>query len=298
MATTETLEEFYQYKFDKTPSDLKPDTGHFNVFNMDDTRKNGATPKYARRDFYKISLLRGENIFHYADKSVEVSGSTLMFFNPLVPYKFERVDEESTGYFCIFKEAFFSDHIRSQVKHLPMFLPGAKATYNLNDVQDEQIAEIFKKITSEIASDYPFKYDLIRSYIMEMVHFALKMQPSESLYQYADANARITAVFNDLLERQFPIESTSQQLKMRSAKDYAEQLCVHVNHLNRAIRATTGKTTTEVISERIVIEAKALLLHTNWNIAEISNCLGFDEPAHFNHFFKKQTSATPSSFRV
>jgi len=54
MATTETLEEFYQYKFDKTPCDLKMDTGHFNVFNMEDTRKSGATPKYARRDFYKI----------------------------------------------------------------------------------------------------------------------------------------------------------------------------------------------------------------------------------------------------
>jgi len=298
MATTETLEEFYQHKFNKMPADLKMDTGHFNVFNLEDTQRINSTVKYARREFYKIMLLRGNHVFHYADKSLEVSGTTLMFFNPLVPYKFERVSEDTTGYFCIFKEAFFSDHIRAQVKHLPMFVPGAKAAYILTSGQDEQITDIFKKITGEIASDYPFKYDLIRSYIMEMVHFALKMQPSESLYQYADANARITAVFNDLLERQFPIESTSQQLKMRSAKDYAEQLCVHVNHLNRAIRSTMGKTTTEVISERIVSEAKALLLHTSWNIAEISNCLGFDEPAHFNHFFKKQTSATPSSFRV
>jgi AraC-like DNA-binding protein len=298
MAITETLEEFYQHKFNKMPVDLKTDTGHFNVFNLEDTQRNNSAVKYARRDFYKIMLLRGNHVFHYADKSLEVSGSTLMFFNPMVPYKFERIDENTTGYFCIFKEAFFSDHIRDGVKHLPMFVPGAKAAYILTDAQDEQITEIFGKITSEIASDYPFKYDLIRSYIMEMVHFALKMQPSESLYQYVDANARITAVFNDLLERQFPIESTSQQLKMRSAKDYAQQLCVHVNHLNRAIRSTTGKTTTEVISERILSEAKALLLHTSWNIAEISNCLGFDEPAHFNHFFKKQTSTTPSSFRV
>ncbi len=145
MPKTETLEEFYQHKFDKTPGDLKMDTGHFNVFNMEDIRKSGTTPKYARRDFYKISLLRGENIFHYADKSLEVSGSTLMFFNPLVPYKFERVDEESTGYFCIFKEAFFSDHIRSQVKYLPMFVPGANAVYNLNAVQDEQSPRYSKK---------------------------------------------------------------------------------------------------------------------------------------------------------
>jgi AraC family transcriptional activator of pobA len=123
------------------------------------------------------------------------------------------------------------------------------------------------------------------------------MQPSETLYQHADANARITAFFNDLLERQFPIDSTSQQFCMRSAKHFAEQLCVHVNHLNRAIRSTTGKTTTTLIFERLTSEAKALLTHTDWNIAEISYCLGFEEPAHFNHFFKKQTHATPSSFR-
>jgi AraC family transcriptional regulator, transcriptional activator of pobA len=132
---------------------------------------------------------------------------------------------------------------------------------------------------------------------MEIVHYALKIQPSETLYQHADANVRITAIFTELLERQFPIESPSQQFTMRSAKDFAEQLNVHTNHLNRAIRLTTGKTTTDHIAERITSEAKALLKHTDWNIAEISYSLGFEDPSHFNHFFKKQTSATPSSFR-
>lgn len=84
---------------------------------------------------------------------------------------------------------------------------------------------------------------------------------------------------------------------MRSAKAFAQQLNVHVNHLNRAVRLVTGKTTTELIFERLIAEAKALLQHTNWNIAEISYCLGFEEPSHFNHFFKKLTDATPTSFR-
>ncbi|HEY0244982.1 MAG TPA: helix-turn-helix transcriptional regulator [Mucilaginibacter sp.] len=298
MAGTETLEEFYRHKFDRSPEGLQKDTGHFNVFDLVETARPGkAITPYVRRDFYKIMLIRGRNVFHYADKSLEVSGSTLMFFNPTVPYKFERLTTETTGYFCIFKEAFFSDHIRGHLKDLPVFAPGAKAAYILDAQQDLLINNIFGKIRTEISTDYPFKYDLIRSYVMEMIHQALKMQPSEALYQHADANARITAVFNDLLERQFPIESPSQQLRMRSAKDFAGQLYMHVNHLNRAIRLTTGKTTTALIFERLVSEAKALLTHTDWNIAEISYCLGFEEPAHFNHFFKKQTSATPSAYR-
>ena len=118
------------------------------------------------------------------------------------------------------------------------------------------------------------------------------------LYQHTDANARITAIFTELLERQFPIETPHQRFTMRSARDFADQLAVHVNHLNRAIRETTGKTTTDHIAERLLGEAKALLKHTNWNIAEISYSLGFEEPAHFNNFFKKHTSSTPSSYRV
>jgi AraC family transcriptional activator of pobA len=45
-------------------------------------------------------------------------------------------------------------------------------------------------------------------------------------------------------------------------------------------------------------EAKALLKHTDWNIADIAYALGFEEPAHFNNFFKKQALASPKSFRV
>jgi AraC-like DNA-binding protein len=84
---------------------------------------------------------------------------------------------------------------------------------------------------------------------------------------------------------------------MRSAKDFAEKLYVHVNHLNRAIKLTTGKTTTDLISQRLASEAQALLKHTDWNISEISYCLGFEEPAHFNNFFKKQIQMAPSVYR-
>lgn len=299
MAAKQTLEDFYKQKLNWLPANLKQDIGHFNVFRMEDCIGPHSTPvQYARREFYKISLLRGKGVYHYADKSVEVSGSTLIFFNPTVPYTFEMFSENSTGYFCIFREAFFTERIRGGIKDLPMFVRGNRPSYALTKTQDQHVSQIFEKMLEEIRSDYKYKYDLIRNYIMEMVHYALKMQPTEHLYAHTDANARITTVFTELLERQFPIETPSQRFTLRSAGDFAKQLSLHVNHLNRAIRTTTGKTTTDHILERILIEAKALLTHTNWNISEISYCLGFEEPAHFNHFFKKHTNATPSTFRI
>jgi AraC-like DNA-binding protein len=295
---TETLEDFYRHKMNWLPENLKNDIGHFNVFKLEDCIGPDRPPaQYSRRDFYKVALLRGKHLYHYADKTLEVSGSTLMFFSHNVPYTFQPLSDNPTGYFCIFKEAFFTERLRGGIKDLPMFIAGNKPSYALDKQQDKYISAVFEKMMEEMGSDYMYKYDLIRNYIMEMIHYALKSQPTETLYQHTDANARITAVFTELLERQFPIESPTQRFTLRSARDFAEQLAVHVNHLNRAIRLTTGKTTTEQIFERLASEAKALLKHTNWNISEISYCLGFEEPAHFNHFFKKQTSVTPSAFR-
>jgi len=298
MSKTETLQDFYTQKQISQPEGLYPGVGHFNVFRLEDClQKEGSSITYSRRDYYKVLLIRGKNRYHYADKSIEISGSTLLFFNPQVPYTWESLSENVTGYFCIFTESFFTEKIKTSLSELPMFAPGGKPSYVLNDAQDADVAAIFNKMLEEISSDYVYKYDLLRNYTTELTHYALKQQPSETLYQHPDANSRITSVFRELLERQFPIETPGQRFTLRSAKDFAQQLSVHVNHLNRAIRETTGKTTTDYITERLVSEAKALLKHTDWNVSEIGYCLGFDEAAHFNNFFKKQTTQTPTFFR-
>jgi AraC-like DNA-binding protein len=298
MSETETLELFYQRKFDQVPEGLQKDLGHFNVFRLEDCNLPGARPVvYSRRDFYKIALMRGRHAYHYADKSIVVEGSTLLFFNPQVPYTFEPLTENPTGYFCIFKEAFFSEHLRGSLRSLPMYAPGGKPAYILEGDGDGAVSTIFQKMMAEMTGSYTFKFDLIRNYLMELHHSALKLQPSETLYQHTDANARIAALFTELLERQFPIETPGQQFTLRSARDYAEKLHVHTNHLNRAIKTVTGKTTSEHIAERLTAEAKALLKHTDWNIGEISYSLGFEEPAHFSNFFRKHAQVNPAAWR-
>jgi len=298
MEKPETLEHFYQQKFNSVPETLLQGVGHFNVFRLEDCIGPNAKPvSYTRRDFYKVSLVRGKFLYHYADKSLVVDGTTLIFFSADIPYTVENLSDNNTGFFCIFSSSFFIEKIRGSLKDLPMFSLGGKPAYQLDDKQDQFVSSIFLKMLEEIDSDYVFKYDLLRNYVTELTHYALKTQPSESLYKHPDAKSRITSVFTELLERQFPIETTSQRFALRSAKDFAEKLAVHVNHLNRSVKETTGKTTTNIITERLLAEAKSLLKHTDWNVSEIGYCLGFEEAAHFNNFFKKQTAYTPGYFR-
>jgi AraC-like DNA-binding protein len=86
-------------------------------------------------------------------------------------------------------------------------------------------------------------------------------------------------------------------LQLKTAKDFADALRVHVNHLNKVLKEITGKTTTEIIASRINQEAKILLKQTTWNISEIAYSLGFEEVAHFSNFFKKHAQLSPAAYR-
>jgi len=138
----------------------------------------------------------------------------------------------------------------------------------------------------------------LRNLVLELIHYGQKLQPMQAISTAQNASERISSLFIELLERQFPLESMNQRLGLRTAKDYADRLAVHVNHLNKVLKEVTGHTTTQIISNRVIQEAKILLKQTNWNIAEISYTLGFDDLSHFSNFFKKQTSFTPATFRV
>jgi AraC-like DNA-binding protein len=296
MRKTETIEDFYQLKLNWLPDNLGKEMGHFNVFRLEDfVGQYAKAIPYNRKDFFKISLIVGKNRVHYADQTIDIEKQALFFANPQIPYNWEYCNEEQSGFFCIFTETFFNHF--GNVKEYPVFKPGGNPIYFLTDEEFEPVKNIYLKIFEEINSDYLYKYDVIRTLVFELIHLAMKMEPATSPFLNQNAATRLSTLFIDLLERQFPIESSIQRLKLRSPIDFAGQLAIHVNYLNRALKDTTGKTTSQLIAERIIQESKALLKHTTWNISEIGYCLGFEEPPNFINFFKKYTGSTPKSFR-
>ncbi len=95
--------------------------------------------------------------------------------------------------------------------------------------------------------------------------------------------------FKDLVHKQFNT--------WHKVADYASEIHISSKHLSHTVKMLTGKTAKEVIQDRLVLESKRLLLHTELNIKEIAYRLGFEEPLHFSGFFKKQVGQSPTSFR-
>ena len=306
---TVSIKEFYQDVLGAKCEELNKfldnqsnqDIGHFNVFDIKKLNAScykGAMP-YNRRTYYKISLIKGKNRVEYANKVVDIDNYAVLFATPKIPYRYFPLDPEQSGHFCVFTNDFLAKSKTGiNIDKLPLFSPKSGFVYQISQKQFDDLSLIFSKMHEEMQSDYEFKYDLLRNYAMELILKGQKLEPISSQDRNnTNASARIFTLFIELLERQFPIESTNQVLKLKTAKDFAETLGIHVNHLNKVLKEITGKTTTEIISSRINQEAKILLKETPWNISEIAYSLGFDEVAHFSNFFKRKTKLSPLSFR-
>ncbi|TDO22915.1 helix-turn-helix domain-containing protein [Pedobacter duraquae] len=291
------IDSFYQ-KVSAEPGTGQAPVAQFNIFRIEDLLlPKSKQVSYSKRNFFKISIITGHNKIHYADQCIEVHESALIFTNPMIPYSWEILGERQTGYLCVFTEDFFSRF--GNIRDYPVFQSADQAIIPLDDAGAAPFITLFIRMLSELNGDYVFKYDLIRNLLYEIVHTAQKMRPaSGTALTGSNAAERISSLFLELLERQFPIELSNQVVAIRTPADFARQLNVHVNHLNKALKETTGQTTSQLISTRILQESKILLKSTNWTINEIAWSLGFEEPNHFSGFFKSRTKVSPSSFRA
>tara|TARA_R110002020_G_scaffold97708_1_gene233095 strand:+ start:13603 stop:14523 length:921 start_codon:yes stop_codon:yes gene_type:complete len=301
MKNTISLTEFYSQIKTDNPHISTDQLGHFNVFEIEKVRKRMAdSPEmpYDKRTYFKISLIKGSNKVEYADKTLAIVKYGLLFATPKIPYNFNPTSEEQSGFFCVFTYDFLaSDKIRERMDSLPVFGQGATPVFEISKEDYGSLSLIFKKMQKELDSDYVYRYDLLRNYVLELVHNGQKLMPEQTKVGALSAGKRIVSLFIELLERQFPIDNPQQKLKLRRAEDYANRLAIHTNHLNKTLKEETSFTTKQFVNLRIAQEAKTLLTQTDWPIATIADCLAFEETAHFSNFFKKQIGESPLKFR-
>jgi AraC family transcriptional activator of pobA len=285
----ESIKEYFGDKLPKVGS-------QFNIYECDAFRAKPVP--YNRRDFYKITLQFGTSRLEYADKVILIDKPVLLFTTPLIPYSWEPISEEQKGYFVLFTEEFLkTTNSDLALEQSPLFRLGSEPVYYVSPEQVTYILQLFQTMHREFNSDYIHKFDLLRNHLHILMHEALKLQPLNNFVEHQNASTRIASLFLELMDRQFPVD-VQRPLTLRTPKQFAERLSIHVNHLNRAVREVTGKTTTDHLNERIITEAKALIMNTDWNVAEISYSLGYEYPTYFNNFFKKQTGVTPTSLRA
>ncbi|NML36464.1 helix-turn-helix domain-containing protein [Chitinophaga sp. G-6-1-13] len=256
----------------------------------------------SRRDYYKISVIsKGSGIFTMGEDRFDIDGPTLLFLNPHEIKTWRATSDEQEGYFCLFTDLLFdSVHApHEDLLHHPLLQLGARAVFKLNQQQSDYLQSIFRQLLKEYHENAAFKQEAILIYLRLLMLEGKRLATEAQAPQRSQTAAQALAHrFTDMLEKQFPIEYNHHQVKLKSAKEFAVNLNTHPNHLNACVKQATGRTVSEHIRMRLLLEARLLLIHTNWQIAEIAWCLGFEEPGNFTHFFKNHSGQSPHIYRI
>lgn len=245
-----------------------------------------------RRNFYKISLVnQGQGVLYYGDQCLQVRDHSLIFFNPNTPYSWFADTSQQTGYFLTFDGAFLATNRQTNLLNAAPFRNDDCPVYAYSPEQAPLLAFLFEQLLSEQGNETLAKQAELQNYVELIILQGLKARP---LIEKADraAPVRISAQFITLLQQQF-----NPQNKLFSPLDYADELSIHVNHLNRWVKSATGKTTQQHINQQKILEARSQLLQTDARISEVAYKLGFNHPSSFNHFFKKHQGISPKLFR-
>ena len=283
------------------PGGIQREVGHFNVFNLADlwdTARLRPGASYPCRSFYKISLLRSRSRAEFTNQTIDIEPDALVFSTPKVSFQW-RPAEVQQGQFCVFTAEFLLPVLGGTTPdELPLFRADSYLVFQLTPAEAARAAALFAHMREELTSDYVHKYDLLRAYVLELLHLGQKQQPVTTLHPAHSAAARLTSRFVEVLEGQFPLTTPQQRVPLRTARHFADRLAVHVNHLNKVLKDSTGRTTSDLIGGRLAQEAKVLLRQTDWTLWEIADSLGFVDVAHFSHFFRRYATVSPGAFRT
>jgi AraC family transcriptional activator of pobA len=252
-----------------------------------------------RRKFYKIfHMTRGTGVLTIGLHRYEMGPNEIAFLHPDEIMSWQTTSEETGGHFCLIHPGFFghdAEHVMQLFRQYPNFETD-KAVIQLTDEQSAVINGYFEAAYREDRGDNGDKKQAILLHL-QMLLLESRRAGSNRTQTALPEGYRYIHRFLALLESAFQVEDRHACVKLKTAAEFADELDVHPNYLNSVIKNHTGKTLREHIQDRLLHEAKSLLVQTDWGINEISDGLGFSGQAAFTTFFRKKTSLSPSVFR-
>jgi AraC family transcriptional activator of pobA len=248
-----------------------------------------------RTNFYHIFLFENCQPTHFVDfEPIKVKPHSLLFIDKDRVHQFDQLLKYD-GRVLIFTEDFFcttetdTKFLRSSILFNDL---ADQPTIKLNKMDFEKYTNICKNITEELGLQADnSKHILLKNLLHNFLLLAEREKRKQGFTELKKgADLDYTLLFRDLLETYYT--------KLKSVNDYAKIICISEKRLGQATTKILGKSPKEIINDRILLEAKRLLVHTNLSIKEIGQDLGFEDPAYFVRYFKKNTATTPVEFRV
>lgn len=242
-----------------------------------------------KHDFYLVMLFTKGSGTHDIDfKSYPIKPGSIFFMRPGQMHVW-HLSKDADGYIFFHDEIFFDRSLNSQslqayslysiFHNKAHYLPGKKELPKLTD--------LFKEVVFEFHHPELLKNQKIQALLNLIYIELLRVLPKQQLPEQENYLIKLRQ-FQELIDKHFKSHKT--------ASEYADLMNLSDKHLNRICRSCLNKTSTELIAERIILEAKRLLISSGLSISQIAYDLGYKDKSYFTRIFKKQTGITPLVF--
>jgi len=245
-----------------------------------------------KHSFYHLVLFTKGGGIHAIDFEQFVVQPFQIYF--MVPGQVHSwsFEGEVDGYVINFSELFFQSFLLKPdyLKQFPFFAGNIRdAVINLPAETQPQITVLFEQLITETEQDSRMSADLMRALLLQLFILISRLGAEPAADRVNAYNYTLLKNFQQLVEQNYT--------RLRLPKAYAELLYITPNHLNGICKDVMGISAGELIRNRIVLEAKRLLINLQLTISEIAARLNFEDNSYFTKFFKKQTGLTPEQFR-
>ena len=245
-----------------------------------------------KHNFYHLVLFTKGGGTHSIDfKTFAVQPYQIYFMIPGQVHSWDFTGEVD-GYVIHFSTDFFQSFLLTNdyIGQFPFFSGNIdEAVINIQPKLQQKITGLFEDIVAESENPGRLGNDLIRTLLIQVFILLARTNADNTQKQSTPYNYTLLKSFQKLVEKSY------KTLKL--PKQYAELVYITPNHLNAVCNDILGISAGEVIRNRVILEAKRLLINRNMSVAEIANELNFSDNSYFTKFFKKYTASTPEEFR-
>ena len=245
-------------------------------------------------DFYLVLLItRGSGVHNIDFKEYKVEPGAMFVLIPGQVHQWS-LSEDTDGFVLFFtRDYFLLDFNHDRLRNLPFFNSAFGTPYLLLDPeQQESVSQLYEKINDEYQRHQLSYHEMIRLYLNVMLvelyrYHKLKHESKYDLaynYDLIQLNR-----FESLVDEYF---KTHEGLPF-----YADKMSLSLKQLSYLCKKTVNKTPSEIIIDRIILEAKRLIIHSDMSISSIAVSLNYNDNSYFIRMFKKACGQTPDQFR-
>ena len=248
-----------------------------------------------RHDFFEVLYLLNGSGYHVIDgNKYEIKPPCVFFMSPGQAHKLE-LSNDIEGFIFIFTSDFYLLNRSNQnsLIEFPFFytIHQDNPPLQLKSKSDISFLEsLFRQSIAEIGRPGHYTNELLRSLLDLILNTCASRYPvNENLLNKGKGQL--------MVKRFFQLVEENHQ-KNISLSDYSGLVGVTPNHLTQTVKLLTGKTSSQIVKAKQLLEIKRLLVHTNLSVSEIANQLNFEDQSYFTKFFKRETGMTPVQYRT